>query len=164
MGKDLFIYNNALTVIIINSKTTMDIEGNDGGGTSKVTTCTVNNPCTGSFGSKCVAASSGKGGVVCSSYPACPWIYTAGDVHLKDTDGWNVWSESCKRSLHFVTGYGKTVKIKKSSSMSGELVIDRGATSESYNRHFLVYGTLELEDVTLKGGHAVSSFVFFVFL
>jgi len=48
--------------------------------------------------------------------------------------------------------------------MSGELVIDREATSGSDNRHFYVKGTLELEDVTLKGGHGVSSFVLFVLL
>jgi hypothetical protein len=44
--------------------------------------------------------------------------------------------------------------------MSGELVIDRGATSGDENRVFYVFeGTLELADVTLAGGHAVSSFV-----
>jgi hypothetical protein len=54
---------------------------------------------------------------------------------------------------------GDTVKIKKSASKSGELVIDRGATSGNFNHHFIVQGTLEMEDVTLKGGYAVSSFV-----
>ena len=95
----------------------------------------------------------------------CPTtIYKVGNAQVAGTDGWNEWSESCVMGNTHAVGSTETVKIKKSSSMSGELVIDRGATSESYNRHFLVYGTLELEDVTLKGGHAVSSFVFFVFL
>jgi hypothetical protein len=58
-------------------------------------------------------------------------------------------------------GSGDTVKIKKSLSMLGELVIDRGATDGNTNRHFVVFGTLEMEDVTLTGGHAVSSFCSF---
>jgi len=45
--------------------------------------------------------------------------------------------------------------------MSGELIIDRGATSGN-NQYFLVNGALEMEDVTLSGGNAgdqgVSSF------
>jgi hypothetical protein len=55
---------------------------------------------------------------------------------------------------------GETVKIKKSASMVGELVIDRGATSGKYNRHFIVREALEMKDVTLTGGYAagVSSF------
>ena len=92
---------------------------------------------------------------------ACPPIYTADDDRLKDTGGWNVWSESCVMGSSYNVLSGKTVKIKKSSSMSGELIIDRGATSGDENRHFKVQGTLELEDITLKGGYAVSSFCSF---
>ena len=41
--------------------------------------------------------------------------------------------------------------------MSGELVIDRGATSGD-NRHFTVNGAaLELKDVTLQGGYTTAS-------
>ena len=75
------------------------------------------------------------------------------------TSGWNEWSASCSMSTTYTVASGETVKIKKSASMSGELIIDRGATS-GYSRHFVVYGTLETEDVTLKGGYVagVSSF------
>ena len=53
---------------------------------------------------------------------------------------------------------GDTVKIKKSASMVGELVIDRGATSGNHQL-FYVQGTLEMEDVTLTGAYTtVSSF------
>ena len=115
---------------------------------SKFATCTANNPCTASIGNVCTPASSDKGGVVCS-LPACPDIEKGND--------WNEWSASCRMSTHTVA-LGDTVKIKKSASMSGELIIDRGATSGN-NRHFNVYGTLEMEDVTLTGGyHTVSSF------
>jgi hypothetical protein len=95
---------------------------------------------------------------------ACPTIYTDDHDSLKDTDGWNVWSASCDMGSDYIVNSGKTVKIKKSSSMSGELVIDRGATS-GYNQLFFVQGTLEMEDVTLTGGyHGVSSLcsLFFV--
>ena len=85
---------------------------------------------------------------------ACP--------NIKEGSSWNVWSASCAMGTTYTVASGKTVKIKK--SMSGELVIDRGATSGDSNQHFSVYGTLEMEDVTLKGGHAVSSFVLFVLL
>ena len=94
---------------------------------------------------------------------ACPTIYTDDAVELQATDGWNVWSASCAMSnIEGEGGHpvaeGKTVKIKKSASMSGELVIDNEETSGN-NPHFEVYGTLEMEDVTLKGGYAnVSSF------
>jgi hypothetical protein len=62
-------------------------------------------------------------------------------------------------STHVLTA--GTVKIKKDPSMSGELVIDRGATSGD-NRHFQVSrGALEMKNVTLTGGYTtnVSSFV-----
>ena len=91
------------------------------------------------------------------SLPACQSIV--------EGNNWNVWSASCAMGSQHSVLSSQTVKIKKSSSMSGELVIDRGSdTSGSSNRHFDVRGTLELEDVTLKGGYAVSSFVFFVLL
>ena len=96
----------------------------------------------------------------------CPTtIYKVGDTQVAGTDGWNEWSESCVMSSHYTVSSGDMVKIKKSSSMSGELVIDRGATSGNDNRHFIVYGgALEVEGITLKGGHAVSSFGLFVLL
>jgi len=120
-----------------------------GGGISKITACR-DNPCTDSFGgTTCAVASSGKGGVVCSSLPTC---------NIVEGSNWNVWSASCKMSGQHTVDLGETVKIKKSSSMSGELVIDPGSdTSGSGNRHFHVVGTLEMEDVTLTGGYAVSS-------
>jgi hypothetical protein len=102
--------------------------------------------------------SSGFGATGCT-VDCSATIYTADDTQVQATDGWNEWSASCIMSSQTVAS-GATVKIKKSASMSGELVIDRGATSGE-NRHFLVYGTLEMEDVTLTGGYAVSSFCSF---
>ena len=92
---------------------------------------------------------------------ACPTIYTADAVELEGTDGWNVWSASCAMGSTHTVAEGETVKIKKSASMSGELVIDRGATSGDKKRHFYVKGSLEMQDVTLTGGYvaSVSSFV-----
>ena len=86
------------------------------------------------------------------SLPECPVIVKGND--------WNEWSASCRMSATHTVAEGETVKIKKSASMVGELIIDRGATSGSSNRHFDVQGTLEMEDVTLTGGYAssVSSF------
>ena len=105
--------------------------------------------------------SSGVGATGCTAVLVdCSAIYTADDnTQVHATDGWNEWSASCFMSATHTVGSTKTVKIKKSSSMSGELVIDRGATSGD-NRHFKVFGTLEMEDVTLIGGYAenVSSF------
>jgi hypothetical protein len=94
---------------------------------------------------------------------ACPAIYTADATELQATDGWNVWSASCAMGSTHTVASGETVKIKKSASMVGELVIDRGATSGE-NRHFYVAGALEMEDVTLTGGCAVSSFCSLYFL
>ena len=134
----------------------MDISDSD----SKITTCSGSYLCTASYGGTSCAAAfpASKGGVVCSGN--CPTIYTADVSKVEGTDGWNVWSESCN-IRGFTVNADKTVKIKKSSLMSGELVIDRGSdTSGEHNRHFYVEGTLELEDITLTGGHAVSSFVF----
>ena len=90
---------------------------------------------------------------------ACPTIYTADATEVQGTGGWNVWSASCDMGSQYEVVAGKTVKIKKSAAMVGELVIDRGATSGD-NRHFLVIGTLEMEDVTLTGAYTgVSCFV-----
>ena len=147
----------------------MDIKGT----TSKIVACSPNSPCTASVGNVCTAPSLPLDGVVCS-LPACPTIYTSDHASLKGTGGWNVWSESCVMSTTFNIGIqfdevslefsAMIVKIKKSSSMSGELIIDREATSGTTDRHFNVDGKLELEDVTLTGGYAVSSFVLFVLL
>ena len=96
-------------------------------------------------------------------------MYTADAVELQGTDGWNVWSASCDMGSTEENTYnvasGKTVKIKKSASMVGELVIDRGSATSGINRHFFVEveGTLEMEDVTLTGAYSalVSSFCSF---
>jgi len=68
---------------------------------------------------------------------ACPTMYTADAVELQGTDGWNVWSASCDMGSTEENTYnvasGKTVKIKKSASMVGELVIDRGSATGGYN-------------------------------
>ena len=136
----------------------MDIEGT----TSKIVACSSGNgPCTASIGTgnTCSAASLSLDGVLCS-LPACPTIYTTDASEVEGAGGWNEWSASCRMSTTHTVALGDTVKIKKSASMSGELVIDRGATSGYSNPHFLVQGTLEMEDVTLTGGYAhVSSFV-----
>ena len=127
----------------------MDIEGE----TSKIVSCSSGNgPCTASIGtgSTCSAASSSLGGVVCS-LPACPTIVKGSN--------WNEWSASCRMSATHTVKSGETVKIKKNASMVGELVIDRGSDTSGDNRHFVVQGILEMEDVTLTGGYAaVSSF------
>ena len=126
----------------------MDIKGT----TAIIVACsgTGNSPCT-AAGHTCSAAHSSLDGVLC--LPACPTI--------AEGSGWNEWSESCKMSATHTVAEGETVKIKKSASMVGELIIDRGATSGN-NRHFKVQGTLKMEDVTLTGGYAgaggVSSF------
>jgi hypothetical protein len=91
---------------------------------------------------------------------ACPMtIYKDDATQVEGTGGWNVWSASCDMGSTHTVALGETVKIKKSASMVGELIIDRGATSGD-NRHFIVKGTLEMEGVTLTGGYAagVSSF------
>jgi hypothetical protein len=145
-GKDLNIHSAATSATIINSQSTMDIKGT----TSKIVACSGNSPCTASIGNTCSAASSSLGGVVCS-LPACPTIV--------EGSNWNEWSASCAMSSRYEVTSGKTVKIKKSSSMVGELVIDRDGV-ENNHQIFFVFGTLEMEDVTLTGGHggAVSSF------
>ena len=67
---------------------------------NKVATCSVNDPCTASIGNVCSAASSSKGGVVCS-LPACPTIYTStANVPEVQTGGWNMWSASCAMGTH----------------------------------------------------------------
>ena len=143
-GKDLYIYSNANSATIINSQSTMDIK--DPGST--IDTCSGNSPCT-AAGHTCSAAHSSLGGVVC--LPACPAIVKGNE--------WNEWSASCSMSSTHTVASGKTVKIKKSSSMSGELVIDRGSATSGDHNHFFVQGTLEMEDVTLTGGYTtVSSF------
>ena len=92
------------------------------------------------------------------SLPACPAIV--------EGDDWNVWSASCAMSSTYEVAKDKIVKIKKSLLMSGELVIDRGATNGAWNRHFAVTYTctLELEDVTLKGAYGVSHIVLCILL
>ena len=82
------------------------------------------------------------------SLPACPAIVKGSN--------WNEWSASCSMSATHTVALGETVKIKKSASMSEELIIDRGATSGD-NRHFDVRGSLEMEDVTLTGAYTIVS-------
>ena len=93
---------------------------------------------------------------------ACPTIYSTEEyctdaggntwTCLTDTNGWNEWSASCVMGSQY-SFEEVTVKIKKSSSMSGELII------EMNNNHFaLTNSALELEDVTLTGGSAAVSF------
>ena len=117
---------------------------------SRIVPCsgTGNSPCT-AAGHTCSAAHSSLGGVVC--LPACPTI--------EKGSSWNEWSASCRMSATHTVALGDTVKIKKSASMVGELVIDRGSATSGLNRHFYVRGTLEMEGVTLTGGYTtVSSF------
>jgi hypothetical protein len=122
----------------------MDIKGT----TSKIVACSGNSPCT-AAGHTCSAAHSSLDGVVC--LPPCPNIVEGND--------WNEWSASCSMSATHRVEEGDTVKIKKSASMVGELVIDRGSATSGDNRHFYVSGTLEMEGVTLTGGYTgVSSF------
>ena len=89
------------------------------------------------------------------------------DPSLASTGGWNVLSESCVLGSRIDVNSGKTMKVKKNPLVSGPVVIDRQATSGSFNRHFYVNGgNLEMEGVTLTGGYAVSLFfccIFFSF-
>ena len=142
-GKDLYIYSSATSATIINSESTMDIKGT----TSKIVACSGTSPCT-AAGHTCSAAHSSLDGVVC--LPACPTI--------AEGSNWNEWSARCRMSATHNVAEGDTVEIKKSAAMVGELVIDRGSDTSGDNRHFLVRGTLEMEDVTLIGGYtSVSS-------
>ena len=152
-GQDLYIWSDAASVTIINSASVMDISGDSGGGTTKIVACTgENTPCT-AVGHTCFAAFSPYVGVVCAI--PCPTIYPTNAAEVQATGGWNVWSSSCRMSSTQAVSSGDTVKIKKDPSMSGELVIDRGATSGDY-RHFDVDGgALEMNDVTLTGGYTI---------
>ena len=87
------------------------------------------------------------------------------DPSLASTGGWNVLSESCVLGSTINVNSGKTMRVKKDSSVSGPVVIDRQATSGD-NRHFFVDGgNLEMEGVTLTGGYTKVSFYFsFMFL
>ena len=87
---------------------------------------------------------------------ACPTFLYADDDALAGTDGYNVLTASCTMGSDMTVANGKTLKIKKDPSVVGEISIDRQATS-GRNRHFNVYGNLEMEGVTLKGGYTVSS-------
>ena len=79
------------------------------------------------------------------------------DASLTSSDGWNVLSASCEIGSDISVGTGKTMKVKKDSSVSSAVVLDRQATSVSQGRHFSVSGgTLEMEGVTLTGGYIVS--------
>ena len=147
-AKDLYIESGATSATIINSQSTMGIKGT----TSKIVACSSNSPCTASIGtgSTCFAASASLDGVVCSL--PCPAIVNGSN--------WNEWSASCFMSVTHTVATGETVKIKKSSSMVGELIIDRGSATSGNNQHFYVTGALEMEDVTLTGAYTttVSSF------
>jgi len=79
----------------------------------------------------------------------CPTVLYSDNVALSGTNGINVWDESCTIGSDITLLSGKTAKIKKISSMSGELVLDREATNLANGRHFNVYGALEIEGVTL---------------
>ena len=79
----------------------------------------------------------------------CPTILYSTDATLSGTNGINVWDKSCTIGSDITLLSGKTAKIKKISSMSGELVLDREATNLANGRHFNVYGALEIEGVTL---------------
>ena len=87
---------------------------------------------------------------------ACPTFLYADDDALAGTDGYNVLTASCTMGRDMTVATGKTLKIKKDPSVVGEISIDRQATSGNRGRHFLVYGNLEMEGITLKGGYEVS--------
>jgi hypothetical protein len=78
------------------------------------------------------------------------------DASLTSSGGWNVLSASCEIGSDISVNTGKTMKVKKHSSVSSEVVLDRQATSSSRGWHFLVSGALEMEGVTLTGGYSVS--------
>ena len=64
-GKDLYILSDATSATIINSESTMDIEGT----TSKIVACSGSTPCTSV--QSCSAASSPLDGVLCTELCTC---------------------------------------------------------------------------------------------
>ena len=92
---------------------------------------------------------------VCRYPNNCPTVLYSDNVALSGTNGYNVWSTSCNMISQMGISTGKTVKIKKSSSMSGELVIDRGgdsATNPGKIFWLSSSATLIMEDVTIANG------------
>ena len=86
----------------------------------------------------------------------CPTFKFVDDNSLSGSNGVNILSASCTLGSDFTIPIGKTLKIKKDTTMVGELVIDPG-----YSRHFKVEGNLFVEGVTLTGGY-VSAFFYLI--
>jgi hypothetical protein len=94
------------------------------------------------------AGSSDVGGMVGSSHgvtrvggrrlASCDTFQFAGDLVAlnSSSDGWNLLRVNCALGAHIVVSGGKTMKIKKDSSVMGVVVLDRQATSENKGRHF----------------------------
>ena len=83
-----------------------------------------------------------------------PTFLFVDDASLTATGGYNLLTESCVMGDQFSIPSHKTLKIKKKSSVSGKVVMDRQATKENPGRHFYVNkGTLLIEGITLTGGY-----------
>ena len=90
----------------------------------------------------------------CEDVSICAFVFSD-DASLSATNGYNVLSKSCFMTSQISIGSGKTLKIKKSETVVGEIIIDREATKLSPGKHFYMNGggALEVEGVTLTGGY-----------
>ena len=72
-------------------------------------------------------------------------------------DGVNYVSARCAVGADTSVNSGETYKVAKDPGVSGEVVLDREATSADRGRFFQVNsgGTLEVTGLTLTGGYAV---------
>jgi len=99
---------------------------------------------------------------------ACPDWKEASHPDLQNQgpgleDGVNYVSASCDVGLDTEIQSGQTYKIAKHPNATGEVAVDRKATSDNRGLHFKVNsgGTLEMTGLTLKGGYVSDTTNFF---
>ena len=99
---------------------------------------------------------------------ACPEWKEASHPNLQNQgpgleDGVNYVSASCDVGSDTEIQSGQTYKIAKHPSATGEVAVDRKATSDNRGLHFKVNsgGTLEMTGLTLKGGYVSDTTNFF---
>ena len=86
---------------------------------------------------------------------ACPTdLKYKDDASLAESNGWNLWSSSCRLENTIVVPLGKTLKIKQDTTgQAGAIVVDRQGSSASNGKHFEVQGNLVVERLHLQGGY-----------
>jgi surface protein/predicted outer membrane repeat protein len=86
---------------------------------------------------------------------ACPTdLKYKDDASLAESNGWNLWSSSCRLENTIVVPLGKTLKIKQDTTgQAGVIVVDRQGSSASNGKHFEVQGNLVVERLHLQGGY-----------